>query len=207
MRKILISIIGVILLIIVIVSATKGIKAGKLKVYSIKDVKQAGQNLDAKIAEVEKEKQQNYGKAVSDIDKSITELKNKKEEYEAKVNSLGTGTELGITQIEKYKIEYLWNKIGSYAKNEGLKIDLDIQETTINDTYNINFSIIGSYVDITDFLYDIENDDDLNYKVSKFSVEPTSTTSTSTSGKTTTNVDSSNLKATFTVENIIINFN
>lgn len=207
MRKILISIIGVILLIIVIVSATKGIKAGKLKVYSIKDVKQTSQNLDAKIAEAETEKQQNYGKAVSDINKSITELKNKKEEYEAKINSLGTGTELGITQIEKYKIEYLWNKIGSYAKNEGLKIDLDIQETTINDTYNINFSIIGSYVDITDFLYDIENDDDLNYKVSKFSVEPTSTTSTSTSGKTTTNVDNSNLKATFTVENIIINFN
>lgn len=207
MKKFLILILGVILLIIIIISVINGIKAGALKIYSIKEIKQGSENLDAKIAEADTETHQNYGKAVSNVNKSITELKNAKEEYEAKINSLGTGTELGITQIEKYKIEYLWNKIGSYAKNEGLKIDLDIQETSINDTYNINFSIVGSYVDITDFLYDIENDDDLNYKVSKFSVEPSSTTSTSTSGKTTTNVDNSNLKATFTVENIIINFN
>ena len=120
---------------------------------------------------------------------------------------MGLNSELGVTQIEKYKIEYLWNKIGSYAKKEGIGIDLDIQETSIPETYNISFSLKGSYVGITDFLYDIENDDELNYKVNNFKVEPSTNTITSSSGETTVNTDTTTLIATFTVENIIINFN
>ena len=116
-------------------------------------------------------------------------------------------TGLGITQIEKYKIEYLWNKIGNYAKKEGVALDLDVQKTTIDETYNVNFSLEGNYVGVTDFIYDIENDDELNYKVKNFKMEPTTRTTTSSSGKTTTEVDKVILKATFTVENIIINFN
>ena len=114
---------------------------------------------------------------------------------------------LGITQIEKYKIEYLWDKIGNYAKKEGLGIDINVEETTIQETYNIKFTINGTYVGITDFLYDIENDDELNYKVKDFKIEPSSSTTTSSSGQTTTSMDTMKLQANFTVENIIINFN
>ena len=207
MKKILISVIGLIILIIIIVSAVKSIKIGNFSIFSINDIKNAGENLDEKIDEANTEEEQNYAKAVSDINKSIKNLKNTKEQYEEKVQMLGINSELGITQIEKYKIEYLWDKIGSYAKKEGLKIDLDIQETSIAETYNINFTLTGSYVDITDFVYDIENDDELNYKVKNFKIEPTTTSTTSNSGKTTTTTDTGTLKATFTVENIIINFN
>lgn len=207
MKKILISVIGLIILIILIVSAVRSIKIGSFSIFSIGDIKKAGKSLDEKIIEANTEEDQNYAKAVSDINKSINTLKNTKEQYEEKVQALGLNSELGITQIEKYKIEYLWDKIGSYAKKEGLKIDLDIQETSISETYNINFSLTGSYVDITDFIYDIENDDELNYKVKNFKVEPTTTTNTSSSGKTTTTTNTGTLKATFTVENIIINFN
>ena len=207
MKKILISIIGVIIFILIIVFIARGLKIGKFSIYNVAEIKVAGENLDSKIKEAETEKNQNYAKAVSDVNTSINNLKNIKEEYEAKVSSLGLNSELGITQIEKYKIEYLWNKIGSYAKDEGLKIDLDIQETSIAETYNVNFSLTGSYVGITDFLYDIENDDELNYKVKNFKLEPTSSTTTSSSGNTTVNVDTTVLRATFVVENIIINFN
>ena len=206
MKKILITIIGFILLILIIVSAIKGIKIGKLAVYSFEDIKQQGQELDTKIEEVNTEKNQNYAKALSDNSKSTNNLKQIKEEYEAKVATLSENPELGLTQIEKYKIEYLWNTIGSYARKEGLKIDLNIEETTIQETYNIKFSLQGSYVGITDFLYDIENDDELNYKVKDFKIDPTTSTDTTTSGKTVSAVNTDVLYASFVVENVIINF-
>lgn len=207
MKKLLISIIGIIILILIIVSVVNGVRILKFSIYSIKNIKATGENLDKKIEEANTEENQNYAKAVNDINESVKNLENIKKKYEEKINSLGLNSELGITQIEKYKIEYLWNKIGSYARKEGIRIDLDIQETTIAETYTINFSLNGPYVGITDFLYDIENDDELNYKVKNFKVIPTTNTVTSTSGQTTETTDTTILNATFTVENIIINFN
>ena len=41
-----------------------------------------------------------------------------------------------------YKIEYLWSIIGGYADDENITVTLDIKETSIEDTYNINFTLI-----------------------------------------------------------------
>ena len=203
MKKILISIIGVILLILICVFAFKGISIGKLSVYSWKDIKGQSLNLDKKIEEANTEINQNYAKSIADIETATSNLKKLKEEYEEKV---GLNGGLGITQIEKYKIEYLWGIIGGYAKKEGVKITLDIQETSIADTHNIDFSIYGSYTGITDFIYDIENDDELNYRIKDFKIEPSSTTTTTTSENKVTTINTDILQATFVVENIIIKF-
>ena len=204
MKKALISIIGVILLILICVSVFRGVSVGKLSIYSWNDIKDQSLNLDKKIEEANTEINQNYAKSLADRETATSNLKKLKGEYEEKV---GLNGEIGITQIEKYKIEYLWSIIGGYNKKEGVKVTLDIKETSIDETYNINFTVYGSYVGITDFLYDIENDDELNYKVNNFKVEPSTNTITSSSGETTVNTDTTTLIATFTVENIIINFN
>lgn len=203
MKKILISIIGVILLIIICVSAIKGISVGKMAIYSFTNIKEQSLNLDKKIEEANSQINQNYAKAIADIGTATTNLKNLKEEYETKV---GLNGELGITQIEKYKIEYLWGIIGGYGTDKGVKVDLDIKETSIDDTYNINFTLYGSYTGITDFLYAIENDDELNYRIKNFKIEPSSTTANTTTDNKVTTVSTSTLKATFVVENIIIKF-
>lgn len=203
MKKTLISIIGVILLILVCVSAFNGISIGKLSVYSVKDIKEQSLNLDKKIEEANTEINQNYAKSLADIKTATTNLENVKKEYEDKV---GLNGEIGITQIEKYKSEYLWVILGGYSTSEGTLVDLDIKETSIENTYNINFTVYGSYVGITDFLYDIENDDELNYRVKNFKIVPSSTTTKTTADNEVTEVNTNTLKATFVVENIIINF-
>lgn len=203
MKKTLISIIGVILLILICVFAFKGISIGKLSVYSWKAIKEQSLNLDKKVEEANTQINQNYAKSVADIETATSNLKKLKEEYEEKV---GLNGGLGITQIEKYKIEYLWGIVGGYAKKEGVKITLDIQETSITDTHNINFSIYGPYTGITNFIYDIENDDELNYRIKDFKIEPSATTTTTTSDNKVTTVSTDTLKATFVVENIIIKF-
>lgn len=204
MKKILISIIGIILLVLIFVCIFRGISIGKMSIYSVENIKEQSLNLDKKIEEANTEINQNYAKSVADIETASTNLKNAKEEYETKV---GTNGNLGITQIEKYKIEYLWGIIGGYAEDEGLRVDLDIKETSIDDTYNINFTLYGSYVGITDFLYDIENDDELNYRINEFTIEPSSSVKTTTTDNTVTTVSTETLKASFVVENIIIKFN
>lgn len=203
MKKILISIIGVILLIIICVSAIKGISVGKMAIYSFKNIKEQSLNLDKKIEEANGQINQNYAKAIADIGTATTNLKNLKEEYETKV---GLNGELGITQIEKYKIEYLWGIIGNYADDKKIEVTLEFKETSIDDTYNINFTLLGSYTGITDFLYAIENDDELNYRIKDFKLEPSSTTTNTTTDNKVTTVSTSTLKATFVVENIIIKF-
>lgn len=204
MKKILISIIGILILVLVCVSAAKGISVGKLSIYSIKDIKDQSLNLDKKIEEANIEINQNYAKSLFDVETASDELKAVKEEYESKVGIDGS---LGITQIEKYKIEYLWGILGGYAKDRNVKTYLDFKETSIKDTYDISFTVYGSYLGITDFLYDIENDDELNYRAKNFKIEPTSTISTTTTENEVSNVDTAVLTATFTVENVIVNFN
>ena len=203
MKKALISIIGVILLILICVSVFRGISVGKLSIYSVENIKEQSLNLDKKIEEANTEINQNYAKSIADIETATIKLKNLKEEYETKV---GLNGGLGITQIEKYKIEYLWGIIGGYGKDEGVRVDLDIKETSIDDTHNINFTLYGSYTGITDFLYDIENDDELNYRIKDFKIEPSSITTTTTADNKVTTVSTNTLKATFVVENIIIKF-
>lgn len=204
MKKVLISLIGIILLILICVAAFKGIYVGKLSIYSVDNIKQESLNLDKKIEEANTEINQNYAKSLADIETATNNLKEAKEEYESKV---GLNGELGITQIEKYKIEYLWSIIGGYGDDENVIVTLDIKETSIADTYNINFTLQGSYLGITDFLYDIENDDELNYRIKDFKIEPSTTTTTTTTDNEVTTVSTDTLKATFVVENIIINFN
>lgn len=204
MKKVLISLIGIILLILICVVAFKGISVGKLSIYSVENIKQESLNLDKKIEEANTEINQNYAKSLADIETATNNLKKAKEEYESKV---GVNGSLGITQIEKYKIEYLWSIIGGYGDDENVIVTLDIKETAISDTYNINFTVQGSYLGITDFLYDIENDDELNYRIKDFKIEPSTTTSTTTADNKVTTVSTDTLKATFVVENIIINFN
>lgn len=207
MKKLLILIIGIGLLILLCVVAFKGLQIGKLKLYSINQIKEASYNLDSKIEEANTEISQNYSKSVDDLNSSIKELNTTKEQYEEKIAALGANSELGLTQIEKYKIEYLWGIIGNYAQDENLKLDLDIEKTSIDEVYNIKFTVQGTYVGITNFIYDIENDDELNYKIKDFKIEPTIIVSKSTSGNEKTSTDTGKLKATFSVENIIINYN
>ena len=170
MKKVLISMIGVILLILICVSIFNGISVGKMRIYSVKNIEEQSLSLDKKIEEANTEINQNHAKSLADI-------------------------------------EYLWGIIGGYAKDEGIQVILDVKETSIEDTYNINFTLYGSYVGIADFLYDIENDDELNYRIKNFKIEPSSKTTTTTTDNKVTTVSTERLQATFVVENIIINFN
>lgn len=51
----------------------------------------------------------------------------------------------------------------------------------------MQFTIVGDYISITDFIYDIEDDEQLNFEIKNLSIQPYTTTTT----KTTTVIDGS----------------
>jgi len=75
-------------------------------------------------------------------------------------------------QIERYEVETLWVKLGKYATSEGAIIRMDIVQGNTNETYNLKFTVNGSYISITDFISDIENDSTLGFKIEEFKMLP-----------------------------------
>ena len=112
-----------------------------------------------------------------------------KEKYEDKI-AYSTEEEIALaTQIKQYKLEFLMTTIGNYALKEGVLLDLQYQETQPSENiWNINFIVTGKYLPITEFIRDIENDDELNFRIEEFKLTP--------------GTDTEYLKAVFSVKTI-----
>lgn len=109
------------------------------------------------------------------------------------------------------------DSIRKLCKKEGIELKLDIKEASSGKgKYDLDVTLSGEYIGITDFLYDIEKDDTLGFKVLNFKIQPmsssTSTTNTNNSSQGNEKetkiivVDASKLKTTFTIEDVGINF-
>ena len=183
MRKILISVIIVILLALCIFSIAKGINF--LGIKSIKNIKNTSSNLDDKFNEANDLSNKTYPSEVDGLEDAIKKLKIAKEDYEAKNLENAEEDSVNTVEIKTYKIHYLWTILGNYRKNRGVNtLNLDLKSTKSKDVYDLEFTLLGTYSSITDFIYDIENDEELNFEVSNFSLS--SKTTSSTTGKNTT---------------------
>ena len=52
-----------------------------------------------------------------------------------------------------------------------MKMDV-VTSGTAQDVYNLKFTVTGSYISITDFISDIENDSTLGFKIEEFKMSP-----------------------------------
>lgn len=238
MKKILISIIIILLIGLGYTISAKSLNIGALKLESINDIKNASTNLEQKFNTSKEISAQTYPKSIEDLDNVVRDLKKVKQQYEAKtLNNPEAQTNLGVIQVEKYNIEYLWTIIGNYATKNGVTLTLDVKSSNAQDVYNLNFNLEGTYIGITDFIYNLEDDSDLNFEIKDFEIssekitttdkkvkltdettdeENEEKTSNSTNQQNTTTTkketttkksDGITLYATFTVENVGINLN
>lgn len=172
MKKILISVLIILLLVLSYFAFTKGISF--LKIKSINDIKSASNKLESSFNEANELSIKTYPSEVEALENAIEELKNSKQEYENKNIYNADENLLGAIEVKTYKIHYLWTILGNYRKDRGvqsLTLDL-VDSTTIEDVYNLQFTLVGEYTNITDFLYDIENDEELNFDIKNTKIEP-----------------------------------
>lgn len=174
MRKILLSIIIVLLLVITYFSLFKGIQIGGLKISSIKQIDENSKLLDEKILEANNKIDIDYPKKREDLKQANDKMKEAEGRYVDETNASSEEEIKSALEIESFDIEKLWTKLGNYAKAEevNLKLELKSSSSGSTDTKDLSFTVNGSYVGITNFLYDIEDDDQLKFRIYNYKMIP-----------------------------------
>ena len=188
MRKVLIIVIILLLVALGYTMSFNGLEIGKFQIWSVKELSESSKSIDTKIEEINSLIDVQYPKKISDLKSASNNMKTAKEEYLNYTNLSSDEQILRAMQEESYSIEFLWTKIGNHATSEGV----NSSSTGGNNVNDINFTVQGTYIGITNFIYAIENDQDLNFRIQNFKLVP----------------DQGNiLKGTFVVKNIAIQGN
>lgn len=169
MRKILISILVCLLLIGSAFFMVNGMS--KINVKGFKGLDEKNDEVESTITELSDVISVNYVKAEQNLKQAANTLQESKTEYENQAALSNSNNTSYATQLETYDIDYLWTKLGNYAKEEGVVIKIELVASgTSTNLYNLNFNVTGGYVNTTNFIYDIENDSKLGFKIDNFSM-------------------------------------
>lgn len=189
MRKLLITLLIIILLVGLAFMVSSGMQIGRLDIASIKKIITENNNLDEQIEKLKFAVENDYESAKTSLDTSLKKLQESKQKYESKIAYSTEEDIKAASQKEKYKMGYLWTKIGLYATNNNIVMQANVSNATISGLYDINFAVIGSYMSISNFIYAIEEDTNLGFKIEDFDLKPYS---------------GDELRATFYIRNISI---
>ena len=165
MRKIILGVIIVLLLICVGFTLIKGLNL--FKVSGIKQIREKNNEIDNANNELTGLIDVTYPETIAKLDESSQTLKNTKQNYEEMALSARNNSYL---QTDKYEIEFLWTKLGNYAKDEKVQIKIDVSNSAISGLFDLKFYIAGKYLKVKDFIYDLENDSKLGFKVEDFNM-------------------------------------
>lgn len=128
MKKILISILIVVLLILNYFLIWQGIEL--FSVNSIKKIRYASEQLDEDLNSAEKLNNQTYPNKYKELEEAIKDLQKSKQEYDNKSKYNADGVKVGAVEVKTYKIHYLWAVLGTYRKEENVKsLNLDLKTT------------------------------------------------------------------------------
>lgn len=191
MKKLLLLTLIALLLILSLFIVLHGVGSGSINILSVTQMKQKSEELDSKIQEASKLASADFKTSVNNVEEDTKKLQKTKKDYE-EMASISTSSQVNnASQLEKYEIETLWVKLGNHATSEGAIMKMDVVKGTTNgaDEYDLNFTVTGSYISITDFISSIENDSTLGFKIENFKMGPD---------------DANQLSATFTCRNIAI---
>lgn len=194
MKKILLILIMILLIVAVYFVLSSGISIGNIHVLGIQQIIEANKSLDEKIQELNQSIDVAFPKKMDDLNVASEKFKTAKEEYLNLTNVSSDQEILDAMKQESYTIEYLWARIGNHAKKQGVNIELQIvsNDTGVSGMYNLNFTVDGSYIAITNFISAIENDGELNFRIQGFNLNPN---------------QGNILRSTFTVKNVAIQGN
>ncbi len=191
MKKLLILILIALVLALTIFTIMNGLQIGSFHILGIRQIQDKNAELEDTVTEATKLASSSFPSTVNELNASMEDLKKQKTAYEDMVAVSESGDVETASQLSNYNLDFLWTQIGTHATSEGVNIDMALtQGTGGQNVYNINFTAVGSYVGISEFIRDIEDDSDLAFKIEEFSM---------TAGEST-----SQLRATFVCKNIPI---
>ena len=192
-RKVLLLALTVILAIMLWSSFTHGvqvkfikIKGEPLKTSSYTSLVTLSENLNNKKSELEKANNSTYQAEVKKLDVAKSYFKINKSAYDDVAATASIEDIRAVNQRKEYLLDYLWMKIGTYANDSDIKVKID----PVPDRKLINFDVSGQYIAIINFIYDLENDQELKFNVDNIVMQGGSTSEIT--------------KASFTVGNVVV---
>jgi len=158
-----------------------------------------------------------YDDSIKSVETAKADFKKQKDQYDAITDDTIAIINEATTD-EKYNIEYMWIKLGNYAKSNNLTLALvepggsvataaaantapstaagattsgtkDVASSTTAGTTTpgtttaatdttaaasgseLSISVKGNYTDVSDFIFELENDDELRFKLDKIKME------------------------------------
>lgn len=155
-------------------------------------------SLDSKKEELEKEqanldlKRTEHKTALKNLESAKSDFSKQKEKYEA-ISDATIASLKEATRGEEYNLEYMWIQLGNYAKANNLKISLyEKEETTSSDDKTktesnastssskesedsiletLKIQVVGTYLNVSEFIFNIENDNTLRFKLDNIRME------------------------------------
>lgn len=192
MRKILLSLLLIALLALFGGMVISGIQLGNKPLgYSIQSIIRKNDELDSTIANLNTKIDTEYKASKDNLDASFKKLQGEKQTYQQAIAYSSQEELMAANQTVEYKLDYVWTNIGLYATKHGvvLKADLSHGSSGVSNQYNISFTAIGEYLPISEFIYEIEKDPNLGFRIEEFAMVPYS---------------ESSLQATFIIKNVAI---
>lgn len=233
-RMIIISSVLAVSVILLLVFMLLGVNLRVFKIQSISSFLEGYQlvkNVEKELAST----QDKYYTTINSLEKAQTEYNKQKNKYNA-ISDETINVIKEATTEETYNLEYMWIKLGNYAKKNNLEIVMvepggqmssssdntnstknnsstnattttttsstttttttnnanTKQQTSNNssDTSALRVQVTGSYMNTSDFIFEVENDTALRFKLDNISMDY---------------VEGTTIKTSFNVKNIVIN--
>ncbi len=173
MRKILISLLIVLLLVVVYLMGFNGLNLLGTEVLSIFQIKDKSDMLDLKLQEVSTLTSVDQPKTLASLNDSAKQLRITKEEYnDIILNSTPEEIEQATHGI-KYEMDFIWTKVGNHATKNGITLRLVTKPNSsgVDSKYDLEFTATGAYTSISEFVESLENDSSLNFQIENFRIQ------------------------------------
>lgn len=155
------------------------------KIYTTKSLEDKKIELEQKMAELENTRVQ-HKNALNSLESAKSAYSEEKNRYEA-ISEETLSMINNATSGDEYNLEYMWVSLGNYAKQNNLSIVLyePGASTTINNenasaidqnvagrsTENMRVKVTGTYLNVAEFFYQVENDRQLRFKLDNIRME------------------------------------
>ncbi|MBR5227815.1 MAG: hypothetical protein IKV94_04165 [Clostridia bacterium] len=175
-QYIVIGILTVVLIVLIALTtllALNDFSIANIDILSIKGMQNKKQELTLKEAEL----------TVAEVgfQSATSALQNAKDAYAASKNKYDAITDEQIETIKEatkedhYYIDWLWIVVGEYAEENNLTLNVIDSRTGNSDVDSaqgtIKIKVLGRYEDIANFVFEIENDNELRFKLDNMAME------------------------------------
>ncbi len=188
-RKVLLLVLTVLLALGLFNSFTHGVSINmfgqSIKTGSYSTIVNKSKQLVEAKAQLENKNNNEYKQALSKQEAEKSNFKVNKAAYDELANRASVEEIRQANQKEKYYLDYLWMKIGTYANTGAIKVKISPDY----DRKKIYFDVSGQYIAVINFIYDLENDKELSFNVDNIVMQGGSSSAVTKASFYVVNVD------------------